>query len=75
MRLIRYLWLAIFLAIPAIALAHGPTRQKIVLSVDVAAAARSGLGGDRQFPGHELASCGVFQHRRRRQRRSTPRGC
>ncbi|MGV8989577.1 MAG: SRPBCC family protein [Cypionkella sp.] len=38
MRLIRYLLLAVFLVIPAIAMAHGPTRQKIVLSVDVAAA-------------------------------------
>lgn len=38
MRLMRYFWLAIFLALPAIAMAHGPTRQKVVLSVDVAAA-------------------------------------
>jgi hypothetical protein len=38
MRLMRYLWLALLVAIPAVAFAHGPTRQKVVLSVDVAAA-------------------------------------
>lgn len=39
MRPIRNLWLAVLLVLlPTLALAHGPTRQKVTLSVDVAAA-------------------------------------
>lgn len=37
MRLIRYLLLAVLLVVPSLVLAHGATRQKLVLSVDVAA--------------------------------------
>jgi hypothetical protein len=38
MRLLRPIWLLLFLILPGLALAHGPTRQKVTLSVDVAAA-------------------------------------
>ena len=38
MRLLRPLWVLFFLLLPGLAAAHGPTRQKITLSADVAAA-------------------------------------
>ncbi len=37
MRLFRPFWLLFFLLLPGIAAAHGPTRQKVTLSVDIAA--------------------------------------
>ncbi|OYX42678.1 MAG: hypothetical protein B7Z02_11630 [Rhodobacterales bacterium 32-67-9] len=38
MRYLRPFWILLFLVLPALALAHGPSRQKLTLSVDVAAA-------------------------------------
>lgn len=38
MRLHRPIWLLLFLLLPGLASAHGPSRQKVTLSVDVAAA-------------------------------------
>ncbi len=38
MRLLRPIAVLFFLVLPGLALAHGPTRQKVTLSVDVAAA-------------------------------------
>jgi hypothetical protein len=38
MRLLRPIWLLLFLLLPGLAFAHGPSRQKVTLSVDVAAA-------------------------------------
>jgi hypothetical protein len=38
MRLLRPIWLLLFLLLPGLAFAHGPSRQKVTLSVEVAAA-------------------------------------
>jgi hypothetical protein len=38
MRLLRPIWLLLFLLLPGLAFAHGPSRQKVTLSLDVAAA-------------------------------------
>lgn len=38
MRLLRPIWLLLFLLLPGLASAHGPSRQKVTLSADVAAA-------------------------------------